>query len=581
MIDPILSLAISVQSNPGVYMLLLGSGISRTAGIPTGWEVVLNLVRRLAHLKGEDPEPDPEAWYRKTFGKEADYSGLLDAVAKSPAERQQLLRSYFEPSDEDREEGMKMPTSAHRAIASLVAKGYIRVVLTTNFDRLLEKALEDAGVTPSVIDTADKVGGAMPIVHSPCTVVKLHGDYLDTRILNTPRELETYSRKMNRLLDRVLDEFGLIVCGWSAEWDTALRAGIERCQSRRFTMYWAAFGDPPAVAHRLIDHRRGQIISIKGADWFFRELLEKVESLESIASSHPMAARVAAATTKRLVAEPKHRIRLHDLFVEETERVVSGMNSDALPGRASENVTLDQIKKFEALTEPLWTMLAAGCYWGEELHNGLWTQCIERLARAAGDSSYNRALRRYPALLSMYAAGIAAVAAENYGALRAALVRATYQDFQEEKPVVKLLYGERVIGQETGNEIFATGQNCDPVSQRVYDILRDCLRSVLPDEDRYTRTFDRYEYLMSMVYADQELGREFWNGWIPVGSFVWRDRDNRTGLAARIKVEIEIAGADWAPLQAGFFGGSSERALAVWDATERRAARVRDALGLI
>jgi hypothetical protein len=35
MIDPILSLAVSVYHNKGVYSLLLGSGISRSSGIPT------------------------------------------------------------------------------------------------------------------------------------------------------------------------------------------------------------------------------------------------------------------------------------------------------------------------------------------------------------------------------------------------------------------------------------------------------------------------------------------------------------------------------------------------------------------
>ena len=42
----------------------------------------------------------------------------------------------------------KTPTPAHRAIASLVKAGYIRVIVTTNFDRLVEQALTDAGVPP-------------------------------------------------------------------------------------------------------------------------------------------------------------------------------------------------------------------------------------------------------------------------------------------------------------------------------------------------------------------------------------------------------------------------------------------------
>jgi hypothetical protein len=62
---------------------------------------------------------------------------LLDALAKTPAERQQLLRVYWEPSEQEREDGAKRPTAAHRAIAALVAQGFVRVILTTNFDRLM------------------------------------------------------------------------------------------------------------------------------------------------------------------------------------------------------------------------------------------------------------------------------------------------------------------------------------------------------------------------------------------------------------------------------------------------------------
>ena len=54
MIEPILSLALAVQSNKGVYALLLGSGVSRAAGVPTGWEIAEDLIRKLALLKGQD-----------------------------------------------------------------------------------------------------------------------------------------------------------------------------------------------------------------------------------------------------------------------------------------------------------------------------------------------------------------------------------------------------------------------------------------------------------------------------------------------------------------------------------------------
>ncbi len=41
MIDPVHSLAFSIQANPGVYAVLVGSGVSRAAKVPTGWEITL------------------------------------------------------------------------------------------------------------------------------------------------------------------------------------------------------------------------------------------------------------------------------------------------------------------------------------------------------------------------------------------------------------------------------------------------------------------------------------------------------------------------------------------------------------
>ena len=222
MIDPTQSLAFSMQANPGVYALLLGSGISRAAGIPTGWEITLDLIRRLASMKNESCEPTPELWYQHKYGIEPDYSDLLDQLAKTPAERQQLLRSYLDPNEQELEEGLKQPTLAHRAIAELAARGYIRVVVTTNFDRLLESAMQETGITPTLLSSADQIKGALPLIHTRCCIFKVHGDYLDTRIRNTQPELSQYPEEFDTYLDRIFDEFGLVVCGWSATWDTAL-----------------------------------------------------------------------------------------------------------------------------------------------------------------------------------------------------------------------------------------------------------------------------------------------------------------------------------------------------------------------
>ena len=98
----------------------------------------------------------------------------------------------------------------HRAIAALAAQGFIKVIITTNFDRLVETALRDEGIEPTILSSLDQVQGALPLIHTQCCVFKVHGDYLDSRIRNTPAELKKYPPEFVQLLDRIFDEFGLI-----------------------------------------------------------------------------------------------------------------------------------------------------------------------------------------------------------------------------------------------------------------------------------------------------------------------------------------------------------------------------------
>ena len=70
--DPLLPLAFSIHSQPGVYAMLLGSGISRSSGIPTGWDIALHHIRQLAQLEGEECEPEPDKWYEQKYGTKSD-----------------------------------------------------------------------------------------------------------------------------------------------------------------------------------------------------------------------------------------------------------------------------------------------------------------------------------------------------------------------------------------------------------------------------------------------------------------------------------------------------------------------------
>ena len=61
MLDPIVSLSVGVAEASRSYAVLLGSGASRDAGVPTGGEVFWLAVEdlyRLEHRSGEKPSRD-------------------------------------------------------------------------------------------------------------------------------------------------------------------------------------------------------------------------------------------------------------------------------------------------------------------------------------------------------------------------------------------------------------------------------------------------------------------------------------------------------------------------------------------
>jgi hypothetical protein len=573
MIDPLVSLAFSVQSNKGVYALLLGSGISRSAQIPTGWEIVLDLIGKLAILEGEDCEPDPAAWYKDKFSRDPDYSELLDAIAKSPAERNQLLKAYFEPNDEEREEGNKLPTAAHKAIAKMVARGYLRVIMTTNFDHLLEKALAEEGIEPTVISTADSVNGALPLVHTNCTIIKVNGDYLDTRIKNTRNELASYDEEIDKLLDRVFDEFGLIVCGWSGDWDIALRSALERCKNHRFTTYWTDIQSPTDNAKKLIELRRGELILIQNADAFFDGLAEKIFVLEEYNEPHPLSVKALVAQVKKYIVDERYEIRLHDLVNQEVERLYKELfDKEKFPFDGISNEKFGdefrrQVKLYESLTKPVLAMMITGCRWGKESHEHLWVNCLERIANPPEEGDrrildlYN--LRLYPALLLLYGAGIASIAAGKYSTFSSLLTVPKIRPmYGEESTLVLALHPWSVMDRpEIQRLLPGLDRNLIPLSNHLNDILRDPLRDILPQDANYQDHFNRFEYLAALVHAD--LGEEKYGEiWAPVGLFGYRSRLSHrdTSIMNRIQSDFENSTqTTWPPLRAGLFGGSAER----------------------
>ena len=570
-IDPVHSLAFSVQANRGVYAVLIGSGVSRGAMIPTGWELTLDFIRKLAKLHEETSDPDPELWYREKFKQEANYSDLLDALAKTPAERQQLLRAYFEPNYQERKDGEKEPTAAHRSIATLAVQGFIKVILTTNFDRLMETALSEAGVVPTVLSTPDQVQGALPLIHTQCCVFKVHGDYLDTRIRNTPAELDRYPPEFDKLLDRIFDEFGLIVCGWSAEWDGALRRAIYRAQSRRFTTYWAVRGEPGDEVRRLIEHRNAQEIHIEDADGFFQTIQQSAESIEELSRPHPLSIQAAIASLKRYISDPRHRIQLSDFVGDTVEQVVEITTGEAFAVQGIRAPTTEsataRARGYEAACSTLLAMASVGGFWVEEEHCEVWRRALLRLSPVGSNGDpYWLSFQCYPGTLLFYALGLGAVEAGRLEFLERMFATKIHREYLEPIPVVRLLppfclFSVHSMDWRAAQLLQGMERKRAPLNDWIHKALRQHAERIIPDDNRYTLVFDKFEILIALSYAYHEERSQLRNYWAPLGAFAYRSgyqSENRDRILQEIEESLSTEQDDSPFVTCGIFGETAE-----------------------
>lgn len=505
MIDIVSTIAFEMQSAKGIFALLLGSGVSYTAKIPTGWAITLDLVRQVAAATGEDCGINPEEWYRKKFKSSPDYSELLDRLGSTQSLRQGIIRKYIEPTAKERELGEKQPTPAHRAIANLMAKGYIRVVLTTNFDKLLEQALSDLGVHPSVISSPDHISGAQPLVHSGPLILKLHGDYLDTRIRNTSGELERYELQTDQLLDRIFDEFGLIACGWSAEWDTALKAAIDRAPSRRYPMYFTSLGEPNIAARSLVKRRAGNIVKISGADNFFEELSQKIYAIQTLQKPEPRSVALAVAMLKEFITEDRHQIKLHDFINFEAEKILEKFESSSFAKSLSAPAeVVAHIEAYDADLEILTAMAYTAGKWCKVGQARQWANIVKVLAERCQPVSSDQLvnLLRYPGSVLMYAFCLGAIAGrrpQNFGTIVGEMV--DMGGF--ERPAAIIL--NISISDSTTRiamKSLPTIDNSDSAgSEHIANILRPYSKSDFHSSKQFDLAFAQLELALAFAYA--------------------------------------------------------------------------------
>ncbi|PZT97268.1 MAG: hypothetical protein DI630_21985 [Gordonia sp. (in: high G+C Gram-positive bacteria)] len=436
--DPYLSLAFSMHSTPGAYAVLAGAGVSFGA-VPTAWEIVVDLARRVCRLRADEATAETltgdtvEDWFTETFNRPLSYGGILAEVAPAPHERGAVLREFFEPTDANGASALPEPTDAHRAIARLVTEGAVRVIVTMNFDHLFEAALREVGIEPVVVATDSAAEGLPPLHTVECCVVHLHGSYRDaSSMLNTDDELGTYKPHMHVLLRDIVGSHGLLIAGWSAQWDHALRDTLRGNYRPFYTSAWInpspLKGDAREVATAL-----GARAFEATANEAFTRLADSVTAMGTRRARHPLTPTVIVDRIKRDLAGNHPAISAHDTFTAEAARVES---LPALNLTQYTSVDRDQYAALVSEVDEGCTVTVAAiatlARWGTADTDHWWLPLIEQWAhtiRASGQT----VLLEMPLLVAtrfVYAAALGAIAGNRYDTMARVFTLPAVDDYR-------------------------------------------------------------------------------------------------------------------------------------------------------
>ncbi|GAB2829262.1 hypothetical protein GCM10027176_36860 [Actinoallomurus bryophytorum] len=193
---------ISAKKSSGLgATVILGAGASINSGVPS-WPA---LARRICEDQDLDLAP-----FEGPIECLVDYFGTESAVGSN---RYHLLEPYLVG---------KRPSTGYMHLAELAKQGLIRVVLTTNWDSLLEtafyrlmpaeriKVLVRGEVSDELIARVLDTNTRGPVI------IKLHGDVATRLFLMTPSETGAFDPGILSALHRLLDGFTIMV-GQSAQ----------------------------------------------------------------------------------------------------------------------------------------------------------------------------------------------------------------------------------------------------------------------------------------------------------------------------------------------------------------------------
>lgn len=218
---------------PGV-MWFLGAGASAAAGVRTAYHMIWEFKREIYCSTQRVPLAACSDLSNPLVRSRI--QACFDSPHDAPKENATEEYSYFfdkaYPHESDRRRYIERavtgasPSFGHIGLAALLKMKKVRIVWTTNFDRVVEDAVSrvfgnSSEMVVATIETRMHASEAISESRWPL-LVKLHGDFHSRRLKNTSAELQKQDEEMRACLLTACRTNGLAVVGYSGRDDSIM-----------------------------------------------------------------------------------------------------------------------------------------------------------------------------------------------------------------------------------------------------------------------------------------------------------------------------------------------------------------------
>lgn len=265
------------------YALFLGAGASVESGAHTGKGIALAILRK---LYGPKSESSLEEVFKAEFKMSVSFENVLKALSTGKSQHRTMLLNFFK----------EMETSdGYKYLAALIKAGYLYpIVITTNFDPMLEKALEEdtfvkRPITVKTLTQEEITSPTIKTKRDEILIIKIHGDLSNPdsmKVLSS--ETSSLNENAEGLIIRLFEQQGFVMVGYRGK-DVGIQNALQRSETSAKGLFWISRSQLNASQNQEIisllekHNSKDNIISGLTFDGLFRELgmpLTKVQIRE-------------------------------------------------------------------------------------------------------------------------------------------------------------------------------------------------------------------------------------------------------------------------------------------------------------